>query len=60
MNSPSCSPLPLHAQNLKAEGLLGQFLALFDQSLELWSGRLAMIGLVGLVVTEAFTGDALF
>lgn len=54
----------LHAaassENLKAEGLLGQALALFDQSLELWSGRLAMIGITGLCIVEAFKGDSLF
>ncbi len=48
------------SDNLRAEGLLGQALALFDQGLEMWSGRLAMIGVVGLVVAEAIKGDALF
>lgn len=54
----------LHAaassENLKAEGALGQLLALFDQNLELWSGRLAMVGISGLCVVEAIKGDALF
>ena len=47
------------SENLKTEGL-GAALALFDQSLELWSGRLAMIGLTGLIITEVVKGDALF
>ena len=47
------------SENLKTEGL-GQALALFDQSLELWSGRLAMIGFSGLIITELVKGDALF
>lgn len=46
--------------NLKAEGLLGQMLALFDTTLELWSGRLAMFGFVGLIIAEGIKGDALF
>jgi hypothetical protein len=37
-----------------------QVLAYFDQNLELWSGRLAMIGFVSLPIAEFFTGDALF
>ena len=47
------------SENLKTEGL-GAALALFDQSLELWSGRLAMIGFSGLIITELVKGDALF
>eukprot|EP00955_Chlamydomonas_euryale_P014410 155138-Chlamydomonas_euryale.AAC.5 len=54
----------LHASassaNLKADGGLGQVLAVFDQGLELWAGRLAMIGVVGLIAVEAVKGDALF
>ena len=48
------------SDNLRAEGLLGQLLAVFDQSLELWTGRIAMIGLVGLVAAEVVKGDAFF
>ncbi|KAG1678270.1 hypothetical protein FOA52_013891 [Chlamydomonas sp. UWO 241] len=54
----------LHAaatsENLKAEGAIGIFFSLFDCTLEMWSGRLAMLGLVGLPIVEAFKGDALF
>lgn len=48
------------SSNLKAEGLFGQLLAAFDQNLELWSGRLAMIGLVGISAVETVKGDAFF
>lgn len=54
----------LHAvatsENLKSEGIVGQLLALFDTNLELWSGRLAMIGFTGLIAVETFKGDAFF
>jgi hypothetical protein len=45
--------------NLKAEGLIGQFLGLFDTNIELWTGRVAMIGLVGTLVAEAVTGNTI-
>jgi hypothetical protein len=45
--------------NLKAEGVLGQALGLFDTNLELWSGRLAMLGIAGTLVLEAVTGNTL-
>lgn len=35
-------------------------LALFDTNLELWVGRIAMIGTAGLFITEAITGKVLF
>lgn len=44
---------------LKGEGLQAA-LALFDTNIELWAGRLAMIGFVGLAITEKVIGDALF
>ena len=44
----------------RSEGIVGQILSAFDQSLELWSGRLAMIGIVGLVAAEAIKGDSFF
>ncbi len=37
-----------------------QILGVFDQSLELWTGRVAMLGLVGLVAAEVVKGDAFF
>lgn len=37
-----------------------QVLALFDTNLELWLGRAAMIGLVGLYAVEAIKGDSFF
>ncbi|KAF5836964.1 early light-inducible protein [Dunaliella salina] len=37
-----------------------KFIAVFDQNLELWAGRLAMIGVVGLPIVESIAGDALF
>ncbi len=37
-----------------------QVLGLFDQSLELWTGRVAMIGVVGLVAAEVLKGDSFF
>eukprot|EP00877_Chromochloris_zofingiensis_P012876 jgi/Chrzof1/7842/Cz02g38160.t1_ELIP5[v5.2] len=47
--------------NLKGgEGVLGQILPLFDTNLELWSGRLAMLGVAGLTVVEVITGRPLF
>ncbi|KAI8476835.1 MAG: hypothetical protein J3K34DRAFT_399598 [Monoraphidium minutum] len=45
--------------NLKAEGVIGQALGLFDTNLELWSGRLAMIGILGTLVVEGVTGSTL-
>lgn len=48
------------ADNLKAGGGLAQVFALFDQNLELWTGRVAMIGIAGLLVTEAVTGKVFF
>jgi hypothetical protein len=56
-------PQDLHAaatgDNLRAEGVLGQLLGLFDTNLELWSGRLAMIGVLGAVIVESVTGNTL-
>eukprot|EP00955_Chlamydomonas_euryale_P116815 366441-Chlamydomonas_euryale.AAC.13 len=48
------------SENLKADGALGQLLAAFDQNLELWAGRLAMVGMLGLPIAETIKGDALF
>lgn len=45
--------------NLKGEGV-AQLLGLFDTNLELWTGRVAMIGVAGLFITEAITGKVLF
>lgn len=53
----------LHAaatsENLKGDGLQAA-LALFDTNTELWTGRIAMIGVAGLFITEAITGKVLF
>lgn len=46
--------------NLKGEGVIGQALALFDTGVELWTGRVAMLGLAGLVAVETVTGKAFF
>lgn len=45
--------------NLKAEGVIGQLLSLFDTNVELWSGRLAMIGVLGTIILEGVTGNTL-
>jgi hypothetical protein len=54
----------LHASatsdNLRGKEGLGQVLGLFDTNTELWTGRVAMIGIVGLLAVEAFTGKVLF
>jgi hypothetical protein len=54
----------LHAaatgDNLRGEGAIGQALALFDTNVELWTGRVAMLGLAGLVAVETVTGKAFF
>lgn len=53
----------LHAaatsENLKGDGLQAA-LALFDTNTELWTGRVAMIGIAGLFITEAITGKVIF
>jgi hypothetical protein len=46
-------------ENMKGEGIQA-FLALWDTNLELWTGRIAMIGIAGLFITEAITGKVLF
>lgn len=47
------------SENLKGEGV-GALLALFDTNLELWSGRLAMFGLAGLIIFEEATNASFF
>jgi len=47
------------SEKMQGEGVQ-KFVALFDQKLELWAGRLAMMGIVGLPIVEYFAGDALF
>lgn len=53
----------LHAtatsDNLRGEGIQ-QALALFDTNTELWTGRIAMLGIAGLFITEAITGKVIF
>jgi hypothetical protein len=60
---PPSAAQDLHAAatgaNLRAEGVLGQALGLFDTNLELWSGRLAMIGILGTLVVEGVTGNTI-
>jgi hypothetical protein len=46
--------------NLRGEGALGQALGLFDTNLELWTGRVAMVGLAGLAAVEAVSGGKAF
>jgi len=54
----------LHAtatgDNLKTDAGPGQLLGLFDTNTELWTGRIAMIGVAGLILVEAVTGKVLF
>ncbi|KAF8068235.1 Low molecular mass early light-inducible protein HV90 [Scenedesmus sp. PABB004] len=55
----------LHASATSANlagsgGGAAQVLGLFDTGLELWTGRVAMIGIAGLLALEAFTGKVLF
>lgn len=45
--------------NLKTDGGAGQLLGLFDTSVELWTGRIAMVGIAGLFLVEAVTGKVL-
>lgn len=58
-----CAVQELHAaatsENLRGDGIQ-QALALFDTNTELWTGRVAMIGVAGLFVTEAITGKVIF
>jgi hypothetical protein len=37
-----------------------QYLTLFNANTELWTGRIAMLGLSGLVALEMAQGDAFF
>jgi hypothetical protein len=37
-----------------------QLQALFDQNFELWTGRIAMVGIVGLIAAEVVRGDSFF
>lgn len=46
-------------ENLDGPGVQ-QVLKYFDNSLELWTGRVAMIGIVGLVVAELIKQDSFF
>jgi hypothetical protein len=54
----------LHASatsdNLRGKEGVSQALGLFDTNTELWTGRIAMIGIVGLLAVEGFTGKVLF
>jgi hypothetical protein len=54
----------LHASatsdNLRGKEGVAQILGAFDTNTELWTGRVAMIGIVGLLAVEAFTGKVLF
>lgn len=62
---PALPPAPqdLHAAatgpNLKSEGVIGSLMGFFDTNTELWSGRLAMIGILGTIIVEAVTGNSL-
>ena len=59
-----CCLQDLHAtatgDNLKTDAGPGQLLGLFDTNTELWTGRIAMIGIAGLILVEAVTGKVLF
>lgn len=54
----------LHAaatsDNLKGEGIVGQIAPVFNNNIELWAGRAAMMGLTTLVLIEAVKGEAFF
>jgi hypothetical protein len=60
---PASPTQELHAKatgdNLKGEGV-AQALVLFDTNTELWTGRVAMLGLTGLFAVEAITGKVFF
>ncbi|KAG2485604.1 hypothetical protein HYH03_015667 [Edaphochlamys debaryana] len=49
------------SENLKGDGIQAA-LGLFDTNVELWSGRLAMLGFSGLILIEALAkgGDSFF
>jgi hypothetical protein len=45
---------------MSGSGGLSEVQSFFDAGLEIWSGRLAMVGVAGLLVTEAITGRLVF
>lgn len=62
------APVHVRVHALRAaatsEGMAGEGIqavqALFDASLELWTGRVAMVGVAGLIAAEVVKGDSFF
>jgi hypothetical protein len=48
------------SESLKGGEGVYQYLSLFNGNTELWTGRVAMMGLSGLVALEVAKGDAFF